>query len=149
MEVGNVMVFDGSTHVELPPDPAFLREMVISSRVYWSGRSGERLFEVCGPPGAVMYFTPSQDGKSRFVIDCAGRRCEVAAPSLPRDTWVDLTLAVRGGEASIEIAGQPRLAQPCGIAPLALDATVFRLGGGLGGGYFRGKVDMFSVSHPR
>ncbi|MCB1132460.1 MAG: hypothetical protein KDN05_15140, partial [Verrucomicrobiae bacterium] len=68
-ESGGVIVLDGSSHIELPGDSMLLREVVISSRIRWTGEAGERLFETAGMPGErlfeaagmpgdVIYFSP-------------------------------------------------------------------------------------------
>ena len=143
-ESGGVIVLDGSSHIELPGDSMLLREVVISSRIRWTGEAGERLFETAGMPGDVIYFSPSQNGKSRLVISHNGKTCEVSAPPVPRDIWTDITISLREGRAIVAIAGQATASQPCAITPLDLDVTKFLLGRG-----FTGKIEHFTVSHPR
>jgi hypothetical protein len=147
-ESGGVLVLDGSSHVELPRDPTMLREVVISSRIRWTGKPGERLFEAAGKPADVMYFSPEENGKARFVISHDGKTCEVTAPPVPRDAWTALTITLRDGQALVDIAGQAA-SQPCPVTPLDLDATSFLLGSGVKGGGFTGKIEHFTVSHPR
>ena len=147
-ESGGVLVLDGSSHVELPRDPTLLREMVISSRIRWNGRDGEKLFEASGKAGEQMYFTPSENGKARFVISHHGATCEVTAPPVPQDIWTEITITLRDGQASLDMTGQATSARPCKITPLDLDATSFLLGRGLRGNFFTGKIEHFTLSHP-
>ena len=148
-ESGGVLALDGSSHVELPRDPTLVREVVISSRIRWTGQPGERLFEASGQSGDVMYFSPSENGKARFVISHDGKTCEVTAPPVPRDVWTDVTITLRGSQATMEISSQPAASQPCPIMPMDLDARTFLLGRGLRGGGFKGKIENFAISHPK
>ena len=148
-ESGGVLVLDGSSHVELPRDPTLLREMVISTRIRWAGRDGEKLFEASGKAGEQMCFTPSENGKARFVISHHGATCEVTAPPVPQNTWTDITITLRAGQASLDMTGQATSARPCKTTPLDLDATSFLLGRGLRGDFFTGKIEHFTLSHPQ
>jgi carbonic anhydrase/acetyltransferase-like protein (isoleucine patch superfamily) len=141
------LAFDGSSHVLIEGHVAETRDATFDLHLWWDGgEDGQRIFELGDETSSVLLGL-TKGGRPAFFIrrDNQSSILQATAP-IPTKKWVRLTVSLKDKLARIYIDG---LAvgenADFALAPEDVRAASGRIGAGVSGKGFRGRIDDFTI----
>lgn len=141
------IAFDGSSHVLVEGHPMETREATIDMQLWWDGgEDGQRICEF-GDSSASVAIGLTKGGRPAFLIRRDNQSAGVQANvPIPTKQWTRLTVTVGANRARIYVNGTlvgENAQFP--LTPEDVRATSGRLGAGVAGKGFRGRIDDLAI----